>query len=128
MKSVVEGGPKVQSATRRQKKRAGMEMELSEVIAGIEDVRVTGGTRVRIAAVACDSRKVAAGTLFFAMPGTKTDGNEFVADAIARGATAIASPNPRPANTSSDITWIEVAPGTERKAMALAGANFYGHP
>ena len=41
---------------------------------------------------------------------------------------AIASPNPRPANTSSDITWIEVAPGTERKALALAAANFYGHP
>ena len=83
---------------------------------------------MRIAAVAYDSRKVAAGTLFFALPGTKTDGNEFVADAIARGATAIASPNPRPANTSSDITWIEVAPGTERQALALAAANFYGHP
>ena len=47
---------------------------------------------------------------------------------IARGAVAIASPNPRPANISSEITWIEVAPGTERKALALAAANFYGHP
>jgi len=128
LNSVAEGGPKVQSATRRQKKRAGMEMELSEVIAGIEGVRVTGATRLRIAAVACDSRKVAADTLFLAMPGTKTDGNEFVADAIARGAVAIASQLPRPANISRDITWIEVAPGSERKALALAAANFYGHP
>jgi len=128
VKSVVEGGPKVQSATRRQKKRAGMEMELSEVIAGIEGVRVTSGTRVRIAAVACDSRKVVADTLFFAMPGAKTDGNQFVADAIERGAVAIASPHVRPAEPASDVTWIEVAAGSERKALALAVANFYHHP
>jgi UDP-N-acetylmuramoyl-L-alanyl-D-glutamate--2,6-diaminopimelate ligase len=126
--SVVDGGPKVQSATRRRKKRAGMEMELSEVITGIEGVRVTGGTRLRIAAVACDSRKVEADTLFFAMPGTKTDGNEFVVDAIKRGAVAITSPNARPANISRDVAWIEVTAGSERKALALAAANFYGHP
>ena len=41
-------------------------MELGQMIAGIEGVRVTGDTRLRIAAVACDSRKVAADTLFFA--------------------------------------------------------------
>ena len=128
MKSVVEGDRKVQSATRRQKKRAGTEMELSELIAGIEGVRVTGGMRLRIAAVACDSRKVAADTLFFAMPGAKTDGNEFVADALSRGAVAIASPNPRPAHISRDVAWIELTAGTERKALALAAANFYGHP
>jgi Mur ligase family, catalytic domain len=128
LKSVVEGGPKVQSATRRQKKHAGMEMELSEVIAGIEGVRLTGGARQRIAAVACDSRKVAADTLFFAMPGAKTDGNEYVADALSRGAVAIASQNPRPAHISRDVAWIEVAAGTERKALALAAANFYRHP
>ncbi len=128
MKLVAEGGPKVQSATRRQKKRAGMEMELSEVIAGIEGVRVTGGTRLRVAAIACDSRKVGADTLFFAMPGAKTDGNEFVADALARGAVAIVSPNPRPSNAPHEVTWIEVSASTERKALALAAANFYGHP
>ena len=103
-------------------------MELSEVIAGIESVRVTGGTRVRVAAVACDSRKVVADTLFFAMPGAKTDGNEFVADATERGAVAIASPHVRPAELASAVTWIELTPGTERKALALAAANFYGHP
>jgi UDP-N-acetylmuramoyl-L-alanyl-D-glutamate--2,6-diaminopimelate ligase len=128
LKSAVEGGPKVQSAARRQKKPAGMEMELSEVIAGIEGVRVTGGTRLRIAAVACDSRKVARATLFFAMPGAKTDGNEFIAEALARGAVAIASPNPLPANIPHDVAWVEVSAGTERKALALAAANFYGHP
>ena len=128
LKSVVEGGPKVQSATRRQKKRAGMEMELAEVIAGIERVRLTGGTSLRITAVACDSRKVTAGTFFFALPGAKTDGNEFVADALARGAVAIASPQPRPADLAREVTWVELTAGTVRKALALAAANFYGHP
>ena len=132
MKTVLEGRPKLESAAKRKKTRVHTEMDLAEVIAGIETVRVTGGAALRapsrIAAVACDSRKVTGETLFFALPGAKTDGSEFVSEAIARGAVAIASPQPAPAEFSKDIAWIELMPGTERKAMALAAANFYGHP
>src|SRR6202041_1230705 len=75
-----------------------------------------------------DSRKVVADTLFFALPGAKADGNEFVSDAIARGAGAIASPQPAPADLPRELSWIELMPGASRKAMALAAANFYSHP
>ena len=103
-------------------------MDLEEVIAGIAGVRVTGNTRAPILAVACDSRKVTRGSLFFALPGAKADGNEFVASAIERGAIAVASPLPRIAGIASDIAWIELMPGKERQALALAAANFYRHP
>jgi len=103
-------------------------MDLAEVIAGIKSVRIIGGVSTRIAAVACDSRKVGAETLFFALPGAKTDGNDFTKDAIVRGAVAIASAQPAPAELPKGITWIELMPGEDRKAMALAAANFYAHP
>ena len=128
MRSVVEGGPKVQSATKRQRKRAEIEMDLEELIAGIAGVRVTGNTRVPILGIACDSRKVTRHSLFFALPGTKADGNEFVAGAIERGAIAVASPLPRLAGIAPEVAWIELLPGQERRALALAAANFYGHP
>jgi UDP-N-acetylmuramoyl-L-alanyl-D-glutamate--2,6-diaminopimelate ligase len=128
LKIVVEGGPKLQSATKRKKTRVHAEMDLAGVIAGIEIVRLTGRGNARIAAVACDSRKVIADTLFFALPGAKTDGNEFVREAIARGAVAIASPQAAPAELPRAVAWIELVPGAGRKAMALAAANFYGHP
>ena len=128
MKTEVEGGPKLQSATKRKKTQVQIEMDLAAVIAGIEFVNLTGRPNARITAVACDSRKVVADTLFFALPGAKTNGNEFVADALARGAVAIASAQPAPADLPREITWIELLAGTDRKALAVAAANFYGRP
>jgi UDP-N-acetylmuramoyl-L-alanyl-D-glutamate--2,6-diaminopimelate ligase len=128
LKIAVEGGPRLQSATGRKKTQVHIEMDLAEVIAGIEFVALTGRANTRVAAVACDSRKVIADTLFFALPGAKTDGNEFVKDAVARGAAAIASPRPAPADLRKEIAWIELMPGAGRKTMALAAANFYNHP
>lgn len=128
MKIVVEGGLKLQSAARQKKTQVHIEMDLGAVIAGIEIVGLSGRANTRIASLTCDSRKVVADTLFFALPGAKTDGNEFVKDAIARGAVGIASPQPAPTELSKEIAWIELMPGASRKAMALAASNFYGHP
>src|SRR6202044_1867441 len=128
LKTEVEGGPKLQSATKRKKTQVQIEMDLAAVIAGIEFVNLTGRPNARITAVACDSRKVVTDTFFFALPGAKTNGNEFVADALARGAVAIASAQPAPADLPREVTWIELLPGTDRKALAVAAANFYGRP
>ena len=131
MKTDVESEPKVQSATRRKKVQVRIEMELAEVLAGIEDLRVSGNA-ARITTIACDSRKVVPGTLFFALSGAKTDGHEFVAEALVRGAVAVASALPPPADLAQRVekavAWIEYMPGAGRKAMALAAANFYGRP
>src|SRR6201996_89525 len=45
-----------------------------------------------IAGVTADSRHVVPGDLFAALPGTKTDGRAFIAEAVARGAVAILAP------------------------------------
>jgi UDP-N-acetylmuramoyl-L-alanyl-D-glutamate--2,6-diaminopimelate ligase len=44
---------------------------------------------IQIHSVTCDSRHVVPGALYVAIRGEKTDGAEFIADAIARGAAAI---------------------------------------
>ena len=44
-----------------------------------------------------DSRRIAAGDVFVAMPGKRSDGREYVVDAVARGAVAILHDGPLPA-------------------------------
>ena len=103
-------------------------MDLCEVIDGIDVTRLSGRTDPQVLSVAYDSRKVTPGALFFALPGEKANGAEFAGDAIARGAIAVASSQARPAGIQKDVTWVQVAPGKERRALATAGANFYGRP
>jgi UDP-N-acetylmuramoyl-L-alanyl-D-glutamate--2,6-diaminopimelate ligase len=69
---------------------------------------------------------VQAGALFFALHGAKADGNAFIQDAIKRGAIAIASEAPAPPKLPAGVVWIQVREA--RKALAIAAANFLGHP
>jgi UDP-N-acetylmuramoyl-L-alanyl-D-glutamate--2,6-diaminopimelate ligase len=101
-------------------------MILEEVLAG---VAICGAiapdlARADIAGLAYDSRLIEKDFLFFAFAGARADGREFAQYAIDRGACAVVSELPRPANFSG--TWIEVTHG--RKALAVASRNFYGHP
>ena len=45
-----------------------------------------------VAGVTADSRHVVPGDLFFALPGNRTDGRSFIADAVERGAIAVLAP------------------------------------
>ena len=105
-----------------------MQMELAEILDGIACVRVSGPSDPPVHSIAYDSRKVEAGAMFFALPGEKVDGNQFVGAAIGRDAKVIASSSARPADVSVETTWIEIPAGKERRALAQAAANFYGHP
>jgi UDP-N-acetylmuramoyl-L-alanyl-D-glutamate--2,6-diaminopimelate ligase len=60
---------------------AGSPVPIWRVAAGLE---LTG--------VTADSREVAPGTLFAALPGARADGRRFIADAVARGAAAVLAP------------------------------------
>jgi UDP-N-acetylmuramoyl-L-alanyl-D-glutamate--2,6-diaminopimelate ligase len=90
----------------------------------------SGAKSLKIEGIACDSRKVAPGYLFFALHGAKEDGNQYIQDAIKRGAVAIASeiaaPDLAPADLPATIAWVRVA--ESRKSLAVAAANFFGHP
>ncbi len=80
------------------------------------------GPDPEIAGIASDSRKVAQGFLFAALPGAAADGRRFIADAVARGAVAVlATPG-----TEVPQGVPLVAEAEPRRALALAAAKFYG--
>ncbi|MDE3168838.1 MAG: UDP-N-acetylmuramoyl-L-alanyl-D-glutamate--2,6-diaminopimelate ligase [Acidobacteriota bacterium] len=103
-------------------------MKLQQLLAGSEVASITGPSALEIVSIECDSRKVSPGGIFFALHGAKLEGARFVADALERGAVAIASESPGPPDFPRDLAWIELLPGTDRKALAVAAANFYGRP
>jgi UDP-N-acetylmuramoyl-L-alanyl-D-glutamate--2,6-diaminopimelate ligase len=105
---------------------AAIRKKLSELIQGIETTLPHGASGLEIRHVACDSRTVQTGALFFALHGAKADGNAFMQDALKRGAAAIASEEPRPSAVPAGVAWIQVREA--RKALAIAAANFFGHP
>ncbi len=47
---------------------------------------------MEIAGITADSRRVAPGFLFAALPGSRTDGRDFIAEAVSRGAVAVLAP------------------------------------
>jgi UDP-N-acetylmuramoyl-L-alanyl-D-glutamate--2,6-diaminopimelate ligase len=81
---------------------------------------------LKIQSIACDSRKARPGSLFFALHGAKEDGNKYIRDAIERGAIAIASESAAPTDLEAHIAWVRVP--ESRKSLAIAAANFFGHP
>src|SRR5687767_15651174 len=71
-----------------------------------------------------DSRKLQTGEVFFAAPGEKVDGHEFIAAAVGKGAAAVVVSRkgdwPRPAAV--------VRVPDVRRSMGLWAAHFYGRP
>jgi UDP-N-acetylmuramoyl-L-alanyl-D-glutamate--2,6-diaminopimelate ligase len=99
---------------------------LAKLLRGIETRTVSMHGDLEIQEIAYDSRQVAPGTLFVAIRGEKTDGNNFVADAVNRGAAAIFSEQAKPETISPEFPWIQVTDA--RKAMAISAANYYERP
>jgi len=100
--------------------------KLTVVFEGLEATLSPAASSMEIHQVACDSRKVQPGALFFALHGAKADGNAFIQDAIKRGAVAVASEEPVPGTIPAGVAWIQVREA--RKALAITVANFLGHP
>ena len=71
-----------------------------------------------------DSRRVQAGSVFVALRGLKSDGVDFVPQAIAAGAAAVVAE--RPPDAPIDVPWIVVKDA--RLALAWLAAEFFGHP
>src|ERR1700676_165048 len=105
---------------------AGQSRKLNALLLGVEASVPASAGELDIRQVACDSRKVQARALFFALHGAKADGNAFIRDAVSRGAVAIASEDAAPATMPSSVAWIRVTHA--RKTLATVAANFFDHP
>jgi UDP-N-acetylmuramoyl-L-alanyl-D-glutamate--2,6-diaminopimelate ligase len=81
------------------------------------------GSDPAVARVTSDSRQVAAGSVFFALPGAKADGHAFAAEAARRGAVAVIAER----KVDCAPALLLLAPSA-RRAMAVAAANLHGRP
>ena len=95
-------------------------MLLSNIAADLR-LPVTGGD-AEITSVEYDSRKVRKGSLFCCMKGLVSDGHNFAAQAVEKGAAALIVEHLLPL----DVPQVVAPDG--RVAMAHAAAAFYNHP
>jgi len=95
---------------------------LRELMAGSPAAGIQ--SQLPVSAIAYDSRRVAAGSVFVALKGLRADGAAFAEQAITRGAQAIVSESIRPDNAS--VPWLTVRDA--RLALALLADRFFEHP
>jgi UDP-N-acetylmuramoyl-L-alanyl-D-glutamate--2,6-diaminopimelate ligase len=99
-------------------------MRLKEFLMLAEVEEVNGDRDQEISGLVYDSRKVGAGQIFFAIPGEKADGHDFVAEAIQRGAATIVCA--RKSAGAQGVAWVRVK--DVRRVMGQWSAHFFGRP
>lgn len=97
-------------------------MRLKELLEGIPVLSATAEMDLEIPDVSYDSRAVKPGGLFVAMTGFAVDGHDFIGKALEAGAAAVLCQRAPEGN----IPYVRVA--DSRRALAVLGANFFGHP
>ncbi len=102
-----------------------MAPKLSDYFHDNEILAVKGTLDRPISGLVIDSRRVAPGTLFFALPGQRADGASFIDEAVSRGAVAIVTEK-MPALPPARVTFIQVADA--RAALANVAQRYYKFP
>ncbi len=102
-----------------------MAPKLSDYFKDDEIVASKGPLDRPISGIVMDSRRVVPGTLFFALPGLRTDGGGYIDEAITRGAVAVVT-SKLPLAASAKVTFIQVA--DPRAMLARVAQRYYRFP
>lgn len=97
-------------------------MKLDAMLASLLEAPAAAGD-IEITSVTADSRLVAPGSLFAALPGTHVDGATFIPAALAAGAAAILT-HPAADVGAPDVPVLRT--DDPRRMLALLAARFYG--
>ena len=97
-------------------------MQLERVIAALAPADVLRRAPVEIGDLAYDARAVGPGSLFFCVPGSRTDGHDFAPQAVESGAVALVVERPL------DLDVPQLVVPDARRAMAPAADEFFGRP
>lgn len=96
-----------------------MPVRLRRLLPGAE---IFGAGDICVQACTCDTRKVCPGDLFAALPGSRSDGHDHVAEALARGAAAILAQRPLPEAACPVCLVPDTRDAYGRICQALAGS------
>jgi UDP-N-acetylmuramoyl-L-alanyl-D-glutamate--2,6-diaminopimelate ligase len=97
-------------------------MNLEGVIAALAPADVLRSAPVEFSDLAYDASQARPGSLFFCVPGARSDGHDFAAEAVANGAVALVVERP----LELDVPQLVVADA--RRAMAIAADELFGRP
>ncbi len=100
------------------------DFSLQELLRATPILETSGPIETQINSVVYDSRRAKPGSLFFALSGSKTDGNLFIKEALQRGACAVISSQSRPKDISA--AWAKVLSVPD--AMGKIANLFFGNP
>src|ERR1041385_5965630 len=102
-------------------------MQLKTLLASIPVREIIGPVDRAVESIAYDSRRVQRNGLFLALRGEKSDGHDFIGQAIEKGASVIVAERAEnPAATGRRATRVLVE--NSRSAMADLAARFYTFP
>ena len=101
-------------------------MQLTDLLEGEDeqDMQAAGEETRQITGLTADSRLVKPGYLFAALPGSRADGRDFIADAVTRGASAVLAPVDSAFRVSKDIGVVTAE--NPRRLYARMAARFHG--
>lgn len=97
---------------------------LQSLAKAMDPIQRNGDWGVEVTSLTTDSRRVVPGSLFFALPGLRTDGNLYVEEAIDRGAVGVVTETGQRAHRKVVTLQVEDV----RTALAMMARTFYGDP
>lgn len=98
-------------------------MTLAKLLENVEILSSQGNIEAKVSGIAFNSAEVKAGDVFVCIPGFKTDGHDYAASALEKGAIAIVAQRPIE-ETAATVVIVE----NTRYALAQMAAEFYDHP
>lgn len=99
--------------------------KLNEIVAGVDVLKALGSTDIEISGLSFDSRKVETGHVFIAVPGTLSDGHDYIEKAISLGAVAVVCER-MPEAINGNITYLQVS--SSSASLGLMASLFYDNP
>jgi UDP-N-acetylmuramoyl-L-alanyl-D-glutamate--2,6-diaminopimelate ligase len=97
-------------------------VELEALIRALDPLEVVGRRPLQIRKLAHEAGRATEGSLFFCVPGSRADGHDFAADAVAAGAVALVVERP------VDVAVPQLVVADSRAAMAVAADAFFDEP
>jgi len=99
-------------------------MILKEILSEVKYTLVQGSENLEIQALCYDSRKVVEGSVYVCIPGTVTDGHDYIEQSIQAGAVALVVT--REVSVPDSITVIRIEDA--RLGLALMSAAYFSYP
>lgn len=97
-------------------------MRLHDLLGDVDVLERVGDGRVEVRDITLDSRRVRAGSLYCCVPGSRADGHDFAAEAVAGGAVALLVERLLP------LPVAQARVAAVRDALGPLAAAFWGHP